>query len=396
MAGAGTRRYVPAPNVKMSTESCRLLPRQSSAAPETPALISSPPIGHDAPIARACICFTVRQYAYYGATAENNRSSGLESLTASMSTSLNKAASRCRLAAVTPRTCVSGKLAQRRRSNPNAAVAMAIVPRKALSGVKLQYISDMHLERIQYEYTIEPAAPYLLLLGDIGRFRDYDKYRAFLVSQCKQFEKVLLWAGNHEFYGSSHQGGKDIGAKLAAEPEMEGKLIFTDCHRFDVPDSHVTILGCTLWSHVPDDCQGFTNDISNITNWRRATHNAAHAEEVEWLRSSLQHVADEEKRRKVVIATHFAPSYEKTCHPQQTNNRVSPWFCSHLLKDLRTWPGKELVTHWLFGHTHWNAKFKSGKTWILSNHLCNGSFNLSWWQRHTLYRPFDPHAVLEL
>lgn len=45
-------------------------------------------------------------------------------------------------------------------------------------------MSDLHLERIKYDFTITKDAPALVLAGDIGRFCDYNLSRGFLAKQC--------------------------------------------------------------------------------------------------------------------------------------------------------------------------------------------------------------------
>ncbi len=44
----------------------------------------------------------------------------------------------------------------------------------------VQYMSDLHLERIKYDFDVDKAAPILILGGDIGRFCDLDSYTDFL------------------------------------------------------------------------------------------------------------------------------------------------------------------------------------------------------------------------
>ncbi|KAI6887364.1 hypothetical protein KC360_g1487 [Hortaea werneckii] len=67
------------------------------------------------------------------------------------------------------------------------------------STVSIQFLSDIHLDRLLYQHVpIEPAAPILLLIGDIGKFDDYDQYRDFRVHHSAHFEKVILVVGNYE------------------------------------------------------------------------------------------------------------------------------------------------------------------------------------------------------
>ena len=125
----------------------------------------------------------------------------------------------------------------------------------------LQFMSGLHLERIKYDFTILKAAPILILAGDIGRFCDRDLYRAFVTKQREQFDMVLLTAGNHEFYRSSREEGLRAAQELVRDPSMHGKLHFLGRTRVDLPDSDVTILGCTLQSHIAPDCPKLTNDF---------------------------------------------------------------------------------------------------------------------------------------
>ena len=87
-------------------------------------------------------------------------------------------------------------------------------------------MSDLHLERVKYEFDMERVAPVLILGGDIGRFCDFEAYATFIGKQCEQFDKVLLIAGNHEFYGSSREEGLEAAEKLSNNPAFGGKLTF--------------------------------------------------------------------------------------------------------------------------------------------------------------------------
>ncbi|CAK1358937.1 unnamed protein product [Cercospora beticola] len=128
----------------------------------------------------------------------------------------------------------------------------------------VQFMSDLHLERVKYDFEITKAAPILLFAGDVGRFCDEALYRAFLAKQCSQFDKVLLIAGNHEFYGSSREEGLAIAQNLVEDEVMGGKLHFLNRTRFDIPNSSTTILGCTLHSYIAQDYIRLTNDFDRI------------------------------------------------------------------------------------------------------------------------------------
>ncbi|KJX92447.1 hypothetical protein TI39_contig5852g00007 [Zymoseptoria brevis] len=186
----------------------------------------------------------------------------------------------------------------------------------------IQYMSDLHLERIKYNFTVTKAAPVLILAGDIGRFCDYDLYLDFLAKQCEpgRFDIVLLIPGNHEFYGSSRDAGLAAAERLVNEPSMHGKLHLMNRGRFDLPGSDATILGCTLHSHIADGYTKLTNDFARIEKWSVKSHNAEHHTDLAWLRQSLLDLKEHEPKRQVIIVTHYAPTFKRVCHPKNENN----------------------------------------------------------------------------
>ena len=198
-------------------------------------------------------------------------------------------------------------------------------------------MSDLHLERTKYTYEINRAAPTLLLGGDIGRFCDFDAYLAFIRRQCEKFDKVLLVAGNHEFYGSSRVDGLKAAEQLSLDPFLGGKLTFLSRTRVDLAETNVVVLGCTLQSYIAPDYLKLTNDFQYIKSWSVKKHNAEHELDVQWLRESLKDLATTKPRRRVVIITHYAPAFEKTCHPKNESNDVSQCFSSDTLQAFKSW-----------------------------------------------------------
>jgi predicted phosphodiesterase len=261
---------------------------------------------------------------------------------------------------------------------------------------QIQFMSDLHLERNNYDYDIACAASHLALVGDIGRFCDYDDYAGFLRAQCQTFDQVLLIAGNNEFYGSSRHKGLDAASRLVQCPTLQGKLVFLNRTRVDLAGSNFTVLGCTLHSHIESGCAQLNKDFESIQDWSVEDHNREHELDVEWLHTSLRHISDTAPQREVIILTHHAPSFKDTCHLMHEGNAVSQCFCSNTLEKFRTWKGHEQVSNWIFGHTHWNARFKCGNTIVRSNCLPNQPRNLTWWRRYLMYRPFDPRAVIDI
>ncbi|KAL2849596.1 putative calcineurin-like phosphoesterase [Aspergillus pseudoustus] len=237
--------------------------------------------------------------------------------------------------------------------------------------VPLQILSDIHLEATNaYEtFSIPPCSPYLILAGDVGRLIDYDAYLSFLQRQTAQFERVFLVLGNHEFCDKSFEESIKKAQQLASEPALNGRLILLHRGRYDIPDSNVTILGCTLWSSIADDkAEGIrykVQDFQKIQDWSIQAHNEAHRQDLSWLKDQVRRVR-EEGDRKIVVITHHAPMTKQTSAPQHKDSPVASAFGSDLLasRKMKEWEGVQL---WVYGHTHFSTDFEKSGIRVVSN-----------------------------
>ncbi|KAJ5462847.1 hypothetical protein N7475_007791 [Penicillium sp. IBT 31633x] len=235
----------------------------------------------------------------------------------------------------------------------------------------IQILSDLHLE-INQQYSsfdIPVCSKYLILAGDIGRLEDYNKYRDFLQSQISKFELVFLCLGNHEFYETTFNTGLEKAKQLEAEICMNSRLVLLHQRRYDIPSSRVTILGCTLWSHIPQESRDIVNykisDFQKIKYWSVEKHNKAHESDLAWLRAEIQALGRKhcnEEMRSILVVTHHAPSLQGTSSPQHAKNLWSCAFGTDLL--TRSWGGVKI---WVFGHTHYTTEFKKNGIRVVSN-----------------------------
>jgi predicted phosphodiesterase len=240
-----------------------------------------------------------------------------------------------------------------------------------------QIVSDLHLEvGSQYiSYSIPATAPYLILAGDIGCLSEYDLYLAFLARIAPDFRKILLVLGNHEFYNLTYEEGIEAGKRLEKESVLNGKLVLLHQGVFEVPNLSITILGCTLWSHIPNDSEAVVTskvkDYKRIENWTVAQHNAARKSDLMWLikeTQAIQHknlvrvMQETGLQRHLIIVTHHAPLLKGTSKPEHESN---PWTCAFatdVLNDERWgWDG---VKWWVFGHTHFSTEFREAGTGV--------------------------------
>ena len=267
--------------------------------------------------------------------------------------------------------------------------------------VPFQILSDLHLEfGSGYDtFEIPPRAPYLCLLGDIGLCKD-TKLFEFLSRQVAKFKIVFFLLGNHEAYSSSYPAAKKhvlefqkkcVETRRQIGPEAIGEFVFLDQGRYDIADSQVTVLGCTLFSHVtPEQYEHVSyrlNDFYRIVDWTVNSHNAAHKADVEWLENELEKIRTESPERQVVIFSHHSPTMlSETIDPRHKDSTISSGFCTDLV------PGKlklaEQVKLWASGHTHFNFDVTVERIRLYSNQ--RGYV----FEAHALERHFDVEAVV--
>jgi predicted phosphodiesterase len=286
-------------------------------------------------------------------------------------------------------------------------------------GSQVQIMSDLHLEVGQQYQTFDfPIVGKLLVLaGDIGRLVDYEGYRAFLERQVDRFAKVFLVLGNHEFFGLSYEEGISKARQLSLETSLKGRLVLLDRQIWtDETLGSSIIMGCTLWSSVPDPAKEVVglmiSDYKQIDGWSVDMHNQRHAEDAGWLASELEsltrdsRVNNKQKKqgRNILVVTHHAPSLTGTSAPQHVNNPWASAFATDLLPRLNT----DQVKVWVFGHTHHTTELFCNGVRLVANqrgYVFPGSKeprrpaqnSSRWsWARKPHVAEFDAGKVIEL
>lgn len=240
-----------------------------------------------------------------------------------------------------------------------------------MAETKVQILSDLHLESPNgYDiFHIEPNAPYLALLGDIGYIKD-DGFFCFLRRQLEGFRVVFLVLGNHEPYYSSWLEAKARIEAYRIGLAQPDRLVLLDQTRYDLSPT-VTVLGCTLFSHVTVENQDRVsmglNDFYLIDDWTVESHREAHRSDVDWLNAEVERISRLEPHREVLVFTHYCPlTDEDVTDPQHRGSAISSGFMTDLSAEL-CWKAP-VVKVWAFGHTHFNCDFQheDGKR-VMSN-----------------------------
>jgi hypothetical protein len=180
-----------------------------------------------------------------------------------------------------------------------------------------------------------------------------------------------LVLGNHEPYHSDWEETKSKVKRFNHDMEdsfrrgeVSGKFIFLDQTRYDISPT-VTVLGCTLFSHiVPEQIDAVNfglNDFYHINNWSIEAHQQAHFADRTWLNTEVESISRLEPERQIVILTHYCPCVDvKAVNPIQANSNLSSGFMTDLSNEP-CWRYRN-VKLWAFGHTHFNCDFEDAKT----------------------------------
>ncbi|KAL2867593.1 uncharacterized protein BJX67DRAFT_387832 [Aspergillus lucknowensis] len=232
-----------------------------------------------------------------------------------------------------------------------------------MAEAQFQILSDLHLESpAAYDvFHIDPKAPYLALIGDIGYVKD-DGFFHFLRCQLEVFRIVFL--------SRIKRFENGLGESCERSKRL-GQLVFLDQTRYDVSPT-LSVLGCTLFSKVTqtqmESVSFGLNDFYHIQDWSVEAHQEAHRADLEWLNQEINSISRLEPDRKVVVFTHYCPSvHDNVVDPKRGHTKISSGFMTDL-SDECCWK-REVVKVWAFGHTHFNCDFRDveRETRVVSN-----------------------------
>jgi hypothetical protein len=220
--------------------------------------------------------------------------------------------------------------------------------------MKLQLLSDLHLETEEFQPQAAPGAELLVLAGDIdsssSAWPGYERFAGWPVP-------VLVVAGNHEF------DGRDFDDALAGLRGLCARLGFTflECGEHiatDAAGERIRVLGTTRWSDFDlfGEAQrpraaraaGYFMRLMGTTRGGQPFDAAAVREESlrcrAWLERALQQ-SPQGRWDKTLVITHFGPSLASS-DPRYGKQPGTASFCN---ADDDLIPRADL---WLHGHLH--------------------------------------------
>lgn len=264
--------------------------------------------------------------------------------------------------------------------------------------MRIQIVSDLHLEFADVFIKNENNADVLVLSGDIMvaskvhrpeseygiRFRDFLKRCSF------QFPHVIYVAGNHEFYDSGRffEGIDQLRAACAIHDniyflERDTKVI-----------NNIVFVGGTLWTDMNKfdpltmhAIQDMMNDYRAIRNDKNGFIPVKPADTVDRhkkTRDYINFVAKENKDKTIVVVGHHSPSYQ-SIHPMYANDHLmNGAYHSDLTKIMLDNPNIKLWTH---GHTHFPFDYQIENCRVVCNPRGYDGYEDTGW---------DPNKIVEI
>ena len=217
--------------------------------------------------------------------------------------------------------------------------------------MKLQLLSDLHLETESFEPEAAEGAEWLVLAGDIdSTWAGYERFAGWPVP-------VLVVAGNHEY------DGRDVDAATAGLRDLCARLGFTLLERDSAlltgaDGQRVRVLGTTRWSdfdlfgpaqraRAERAAEYFLRLMGSTRGGRPFDAAAVRHESLGcrlWLEQELQR-APQGRWDKTLVITHFAPSL-RSADMRYGKQPGTASFCN---------ADDELIVRadlWLHGHVH--------------------------------------------
>ena len=256
--------------------------------------------------------------------------------------------------------------------------------------MKIAYCSDLHLEFGDYpDIGDVDSADVLILAGDCFLANDFKRhpiydsrvlpegsarldratgYVEFLKGCLKQFDRIVMVAGNHEYYASKL---RDTDSFLQTIGMVDDRITFLQGDAVDI--GGVRFIGATLWTDFDRgnpitmyDARQNMNDYKKITikdgdTYRRlcpGDTTKLHTTHKQWV---FQHARNSEL--PCVVVTHHAPSFESI--PEQFwRSSLNGAYASELSHEILAAPQ---IKAWVHGHIHTETSYSIGDTTVYAN-----------------------------
>ena len=232
--------------------------------------------------------------------------------------------------------------------------------------MKIQVMSDLHLEFDRWPTLINGGADTLILAGDICMAHNVAKFMPFFEDVAVKFSDVIYYSGNHEFY---HYGFETTSFVLHEELKRISNIHFLDGESKKIGD--VTFWGGTLWTDCNRGDPGTIvalkcglNDYWLISKGITGTLTPQDTAEKhqEYLTSIREFLS--ETSGKIVMATHHSPSTKSIAKKYGNDYHINGGYHSDLDGLIE---GNTNIKLWVHGHTHILWDYMINETRVVCN-----------------------------
>jgi predicted phosphodiesterase len=193
--------------------------------------------------------------------------------------------------------------------------------------MRIQFMSDLHLEFLEHHIKITPVGDILILAGDVVTGddpEDMPKFEKFLAQYCSHFIKVIHVPGNHEFWclkSSKPNNIKIINDKFKMLQKKFKNYFYIPRGIMDIlfKGKNYRFICATLWAAIPvteyDAMQKVMKDYDRI--WlptKEGSRKAVpadtvkiHREHVKFIKKSIETTPPQ---CRIILVTHHKPTID--------------------------------------------------------------------------------------
>lgn len=235
--------------------------------------------------------------------------------------------------------------------------------------MKIKLMSDLHLE---FGGMDPGEGDVLILAGDILVINELNKespqgnyFKKWLKRTSKNYKKVFMVCGNHEFYYSNIDDAYD---QLREALPENITLLQNSVEEYE----GVNFIGATMWSNYnegdPDvklQAMNTMNDFFCISQGEVGLNIVPndvllyHDESVDYINRTVK-----ELEGPVVVVSHHAPSLQSISGDMRVDNTVTYAYASNLENVITENPN---IKVWCHGHIHNNNDYRVGECSVISN-----------------------------
>ena len=220
--------------------------------------------------------------------------------------------------------------------------------------VRIFIVSDIHTEFLDEDEKVSfPSAEILILAGDIGN--PYSStYTKILLQFSKEYEYVVVVAGNHEYYGCGYDLNK-VQEKIRSVTNTFENVYFLN--RDSVVIYGIEFIGATLWSRISHET---FNELNDSKNEVFRTHFDMIQEFQKDFKFLQERLSSSDIRNTKIVVTHHIPTYNLIV---QKTHECKDAFFTEIIDTLCL----DNVYIWACGHIHESCTFEKDSTLFVVN-----------------------------